>query len=76
MPYLIFIVSKPCCPNKISLINVKTATQKTGVISTPKAGGILPRTALNKGSVGHAMILHGISFRLVLGYHEATTRHN
>ena len=45
-------------------------------ISTPKAGGMLPRTALSKGSVGHAIILQGNSFKFVLGYHEATTRHS
>jgi hypothetical protein len=53
---------------------VKIANQKTGVISTPKAGGMLPLTNRRSGSDGHATIAHGNSFRFVSGYHEATTR--
>ena len=52
------------------------ATQNTGVMSTPKAGGMLPLTTLSNGSVGHATTFQGNSFRFVSGYHEATTRHN
>jgi hypothetical protein len=68
------MTNSPCCPNKISLINVKIANQKTGVMSTPKAGGILPFASLNKGSDGHATIAHGNSLRFVSGYQEETTR--
>ena len=74
IPYFIFMTNKPCCPSKISLINVKIASQNTGVISTPKAGGMLPFASLNRGSEGHATIAHGNSFRFVSGYHDATTR--
>lgn len=57
-------------------MNVKIANQKTGVMSTPNAGGILPFASLNKGSDGHATTAHGNSLRLVSGYQEATTRHS
>ncbi len=57
-------------------MKVKIPNQNTGVISTPKAGGMAPFTSPRKGSVGHAMILHGTSFKFVSGYHEATTRHS
>lgn len=70
------MTNKPCCPNKISLMNVKIANQNTGVMSTPKAGGILPFASLNKGSDGHATIAQGNSLSLVSGYQDATTRHS
>ena len=47
-----------------------------GVISTPKAGGMLPRRTLRSGSVGHATMFQGDSFKFVVGYQERTTRHN
>jgi len=70
------MTNSPCCPSKISLMKVKIASQNTGVISTPNAGGILPFASLNKGSEGHATTAQGNSFRFVSGYHDATTRHN
>lgn len=70
------MTSNPCCPNKISLINVKIANQNTGVMSTPNAGGILPFASLKKGSDGHATIAHGNSLRFVSGYQDETTRHS
>jgi len=57
-------------------MNVKIANQNTGVMSTPKAGGICPLTSLNKGSDGQATIAQGNSLRLVSGYQDATTRHS
>mmetsp|Transcript_4164 Transcript_4164/g.10814 ORF Transcript_4164/g.10814 Transcript_4164/m.10814 type:complete len:171 (+) Transcript_4164:243-755(+) len=70
------MTNKPCCPSKISLMNVKIANQNTGVMSTPKAGGMLPFASLNRGSDGHATMAHGNSLRFVSGYHDATTRHS
>jgi hypothetical protein len=57
-------------------MNVKIANQNTGVMSTPKAGGICPFTSLNNGSDGHATTAHGNSLRFVSGYQDATTRHS
>ncbi len=57
-------------------MNVKIANQNTGVMSTPKAGGICPLTSLSKGSDGQATIAQGNSLRLVSGYQDATTRHS
>lgn len=57
-------------------MKVNIASQNTGVMSTPKAGGIDPLTNRNKGSVGHATIFHGSLFKSVSGYHDATTRHS
>jgi hypothetical protein len=57
-------------------MNVKIANQNTGVMSTPKAGGIRPFTILKKGVVGQAMKTQGASFKFVLGYQEETTRHS
>mmetsp|Transcript_5101 Transcript_5101/g.6591 ORF Transcript_5101/g.6591 Transcript_5101/m.6591 type:complete len:176 (-) Transcript_5101:227-754(-) len=74
MPYLIFIVKRPCWPINISLKNVKIANHTIGVISTPKAGGTDPLINLSNGSVGQATILYGVSLRFALGYHEITTR--
>ena len=54
-------------------MNVKTPSQKMGVMSTPKAGGIVPRTAFNNGSVGNTAKIHGISFTFVAGYQLNTT---
>jgi hypothetical protein len=76
IPYLIFIVNKPCCPSRISWIKVKIASQKTGVMSTPNAGGTKPLATLRSGSVGTTKKIHGTSFTFVLGYHESTTRAN
>lgn len=50
------------------------ANQKTGVTSTPKAGGMTPFTALRRGSVGRTTAIQGKSVILVLGYHDKTTR--
>jgi len=47
-----------------------------GVMSTPNAGGTAPRISLSKGSVGHTANANGNSFKLDVGYHEMTTRHN
>lgn len=57
-------------------MNVKIANQKTGVISTPKAGGIFPFASLRRGSDGHATTAQGNSFSFVSGYQDATTRHS
>ena len=57
-------------------MNVKIASQNTGVMSTPKAGGMLPFTSRKSGSDGHATIAHGNSFKLVSGYQDATTLHS
>ena len=76
MPYLIFIVNKPCCPKKISWQNVKMPNQTIGVISTPNAGGIAPRINLSNGSVGQDTRLKGNSLMFWFGYQEITTRHN
>lgn len=70
------MTNNPCCPSRISLMNVKIANQNTGVMSTPKAGGICPFTSLNNGSDGHATTAHGNSLRFVSGYQDATTRHS
>jgi hypothetical protein len=59
MPYFIFMTSNPCCPRRISFRKVNMANQKTGVISTPNAGGMVPLTNLNNGSEGHAIMAHG-----------------
>jgi len=53
---------------------VKIPNQKTGVMSTPKAGGIFPFASFNKGSDGHATITHGNSVSFVSGYQDETTR--
>lgn len=45
-----------------------------GVMSTPNAGGITPRTDFNNGSVGNTAISHGISVTFVVGYQLNTTR--
>lgn len=74
MPYFIFMTSRPCGPRRISLIKVKMANQNTGVMSTPKAGGMEPLTSRKRGSVGHATIFQGSLLRSVSGYQEATTR--
>ena len=76
IPYLIFMVNKPCCPNNISLKKVNTPNHTIGVMSTPKAGGTAPRISLSKGSVGHTAKANGNSLRLVVGYHDMTTRHS
>lgn len=76
IPYLIFMVNNPCCPNNISLKKVKTPNQTIGVMSTPKAGGTAPRINFSRGSVGHTANAKGNSLRLVVGYHEMTTRHS
>lgn len=47
-----------------------------GVMSTPNAGGTAPRISLSSGSVGHTASANGNSFRLLVGYHEMTTRHS
>ena len=70
------MVNNPCCPNNISLKKVKIPNQTMGVMSTPKAGGTAPRINLSSGSVGHTAKAKGNSFRLVVGYHEMTTRHS
>ena len=70
------MVSNPCCPSNISLKKVNTPSHTMGVMSTPKAGGTAPRISLSKGSVGHTANAKGNSLRLVVGYHEMTTRHN
>jgi hypothetical protein len=74
MPYFNFMTNNPCCPSRISFRKVKMANQKTGVMSTPKAGGMVPLTSRNSGSDGQATMAQGNSFKLVSGYHEATTR--
>jgi hypothetical protein len=74
IPYLIFKVNRPCCPKRISCTNVKTATQKTGVMSTPNAGGTNPLTARRSGSVTTVKTSHGISVILTSGYQLSTTR--
>ena len=71
---MIFIVNNPCCPKRISLKKVKIANQTIGVISTPNAGGTDPRINTSSGSVGHAAILYGNSFKFAFGYHDITTR--
>lgn len=76
IPYFIFMVSNPCCPNKISFMNEKIPNQTTGVISTPNAGGTVPLTSRSRGSVGHTMMLKGTSLTLAEGYHERTMRHS
>jgi hypothetical protein len=76
IPYFIFIVSKPCCPNNISLRNVKIPNQTTGVMSTPNAGGTDPLTSLRKGSVGQTTKLNGSSFTFAVGYQESTILHS
>mmetsp|Transcript_28512 Transcript_28512/g.59423 ORF Transcript_28512/g.59423 Transcript_28512/m.59423 type:complete len:202 (+) Transcript_28512:272-877(+) len=76
MPYFIFIVNNPCCPNNISFTNVNSPNQTTGVISTPNAGGTDPRANLRSGSVGHTTMLNGKSLTLADGYHERTMRHS
>jgi hypothetical protein len=76
IPYLIFMVSKPCCPSKISFKNVNTPSQTMGVMSTPNAGGTAPLINFSKGSVGQTANAKGNSLRLVVGYHEMTTRHS
>jgi hypothetical protein len=45
-----------------------------GVISTPKAGGTVPRMPRRRGSVGQTTRLYGNSLRFDFGYHEITTR--
>lgn len=67
---------RPCCPSRISFRNVNIANQKTGVMSTPKAGGTTPFTSRSNGSVGHATKTHGTALRFVSGYQDATTRHS
>lgn len=76
IPYLIFMVNNPCCPNKISCANVKIASQNTGEISTPKAGGTTPLTIRSSGSVGMTKSTQGTSVSLVSGYQLKTTRAN
>jgi len=70
------MVNKPCCPNIISCTKVKTATQKTGVMSTPKAGGTKPLATFKSGSVNTVgMSNHGVSLlTLTSGYQLKTTR--
>ena len=60
--------------NNISLKNVNTANQTMGVISTPKAGGMVPLMARRSGSVGQTTTLYGNSLRFDFGYQEMTTR--
>lgn len=76
IPYFSFMVSKPCCPRRISCKKVKIPNHTMGVMSTPKAGGMLPRRTLKSGSVGHATMFQGDSFKFMVGYQERTTRHN
>jgi len=76
IPYLIFIVSNPCCPKNISFMNENNPNHTTGVMSTPKAGGTDPLNSLNSGSVGQTTILNGTSLTFVDGYHERTMRHS
>lgn len=45
-----------------------------GVISTPNAGGTVPRIARRSGSVGQTATMYGNSLRFDLGYHEMTMR--
>ena len=70
------MVNKPCCPKSISCTKVKTATQKTGVMSTPKAGGTKPLATFKSGSVRTVgMSNHGVSLvTLTSGYQLKTTR--
>ena len=70
------MVNKPCCPSRISCTNVKTATQKTGVMSTPNAGGTNPLTARRSGSVTTVKISQGMVVILTSGYQLSTTRAN
>ena len=76
IPYFIFIVNNPCCPNNISLMKLNNPSHTTGVISTPNAGGTDPLTNRSKGSVGQTIRLNGTSFKLAVGYQERTMRHN
>lgn len=45
-------------------------------MSTPKAGGMIPLTALSKGCVGMTNSSQGISVTSVSGYQDKTTRAN
>ena len=56
--FMAIMVSTPCCPRKISRMKLRTAYITTGLMSTPKSGGVNPRTSLQKGSVG---LPHGTS---------------
>ena len=76
IPYLIFIVSNPCCPNKISFMKLNNPSHTTGVISTPNAGGTDPLTKRRSGSVGQTIRLNGSSLTFAVGYHERTIRHS
>ena len=49
-------------------------TQMSGLTSTPATGGTSARVGLRIGSVGHAAMFHGSSFKLYFGNHESTTR--
>lgn len=74
IPYFIFIVNNPCCPRNISFINENSPNHTTGVISTPNAGGTVPRSNLNSGSVGQTTTLNGTSLTFAVGYHDRTIR--
>lgn len=76
IPYLIFIVSNPCCPNKISFTKLNNPSHTTGVMSTPNAGGTDPLTRRRSGSVGQTIRLNGSSLTFAVGYHERTMRHS
>jgi len=62
------MVSKPCCPSKISRKRVQIPTQSTGVMSTPPRGGINFRVGARKGSVGRATRLQGSFANSSWGY--------
>mmetsp|Transcript_36854 Transcript_36854/g.80641 ORF Transcript_36854/g.80641 Transcript_36854/m.80641 type:complete len:232 (-) Transcript_36854:61-756(-) len=76
MPYLIFIVKRPCCPHSTSFKKVNSPSQTMGVISTPNAGGTAPLMSRKRGSVGQTARKKGKSLTLVVGYHEITTLHS
>ena len=57
-------------------MKVNKPSQAIGVISTPNAGGMTPRTARNSGSVGMTNSTQGKSVDLVVGYQDKTTRAN